>query len=249
MGALECHDGLGVDAVGACVDGVGGASEASCMTLPRTESHDLGKPRWRGRLHQWAAAYALGAGTTLVALAPTAPKRVAAAIYALSLALLFGVSATYHRIDSRPAVRAWWRRADHASIFVLIGGTYTPIALLGVGGETGRHLLMAVWIGVTLGALLTLFVPRAPKMLRALVALAVGWTAVPYLGDVYRALTATQMTLIVLGGLAYSVGAVVYATKRPNPNPRVFGYHEVFHALTLVGAGLHFVAVAFVLRA
>jgi hemolysin III len=206
------------------------------------------KPAWRGRLHQWAAVYALGAGTGLIALAPTATARLAGAIYAASLALLFTVSATYHRVDWRPAARAWWRRADHASIFVLIGGTYTPIALLGVGGATGKQLLVAVWIGVTLGALLTLFVPRTPKVLRALVALAVGWTAVPYLGAVYRALTATQMTLIILGGIAYSVGAGVYAMKRPNPNPRVFGYHEVFHALTLVGAGLHFVAVAFVMR-
>jgi hemolysin III len=208
----------------------------------------LAKPTWRGRLHQWAAVYALGAGTGLIALAPNATARVAGAIYALSLALLFTVSATYHRVHWRPAVRAWWRRADHASIFVLIGGTYTPIALLGVGGDTGKQLLAAVWIGVAIGALLTLFVPRAPKLLRALVAVAVGWTAVPYMGDVYRALTTTQLTLILLGGIAYSVGAFVYATKRPNPNPRVFGYHEVFHALTLVGAGLHFVAVAFVMR-
>jgi hemolysin III len=213
-----------------------------------TDALPIAKPTWRGRLHQWAAIYAFGAGTALVALAPTARARVAGTIYALSVALLFTVSATYHRIEWRPAVRAWWRRADHASIFVLIGGTYTPIALLGVGGPTGTHLLVAVWIGVAIGALLTLFVPRTPKWLRALVALVVGWTAVPYLGDVYRALSATQMTLIVLGGVAYSIGAVVYATKRPNPNPRVFGYHEVFHALTLVGAGLHFVAVAFVFQ-
>ncbi|MBY0491319.1 MAG: hemolysin III family protein [Gemmatimonadaceae bacterium] len=211
-------------------------------------SSPTAKPVWRGRLHQWAAIYALGAGTALIALAPNATARLAGAIYALSLALLFTVSATYHRLEWRPAVRAWWRRADHASIFVLIGGTYTPIALLGVGGTTGTHLLVAVWIGVAIGASLTLFVPGAPKWLRALVALAVGWIAVPYLGDVYRALSATQLTLIVLGGLAYSVGAIVYATRRPNPNPQVFGYHEVFHALTLVGAGLHFVAVAFVLR-
>lgn len=206
------------------------------------------KPSLRGVLHQWAAVYALGAGTALVALAPTAYAAVAAAIYAASLVVLLTVSAVYHRFTWAPRVRTWLRRADHASIFLLIGGSYTPIAMLALGGDTGRHLLIVIWCGVALGVLVSMLWPRAPKWVSAVLAIAVGWTIVPYLGAVGRALDTTEIWLIALGGIAYTIGAVVYAVKRPNPWPRRFGYHEVFHALTLVGAGLHFVAMALIVR-
>lgn len=222
------------------------------IELPMTRAKAAGdtghKPLLRGVQHQWAAVFALGAGTTLVALAPTTEARVAAAIYAASLALLFAVSAVYHRFEWTPAVRTWLRRADHASIFLLIGGTYTPVAMLALGGETGRHLLIAIWCGVAFGVLVSMLWPGAPKFVSAAIAVAVGWTIVPYIGSIGRALQSAEIWLIALGGIAYTVGALVYAAKRPDPWPRVFGYHEVFHALTLVGAGLHLAAVFAIVR-
>ena len=218
------------------------------MTRKKIASEPGHKPRWRGVQHQWAALFALGAGTILVALAPTAEARVASTIYAASLTLLLAVSAVYHRFQWTPAVRAWLRRADHASIFLLIGGSYTPIAMLALGGATGRHLLIAIWCGVAFGVLVSMLWPGAPKFVSAAMAVAVGWTIVPYVQDVRRALQPTETWLIVLGGIAYTVGALVYAARRPNPWPRVFGYHEVFHALTLVGAATHFAAVFSIVR-
>jgi hemolysin III len=211
----------------------------------RTADH---KPRWRGVQHQWAAVFALGAGTSLVALAPTTEARVASAIYTASLVLLFAVSAVYHRFQWTPAVRAWLRRADHASIFLLIGGTYTPVAMLALGGETGRHLMIAIWCGVAFGVLVSMLWPGAPKFVSAAIAVAVGWTIVPYISDVARALQPGEIWLIVVGGVSYTAGALAYAAKRPNPWPGEFGYHEVFHALTLVGAATHFAAVISIVR-
>lgn len=206
------------------------------------------KPRWRGLLHQWAAVFAVGAGTGLVGLAANGRSRAAAAIYAASLALLLGISAVYHRFHWTPRVRAWLRRADHASIFLLIGGTYTPVALLAFDAATGRQLMIAIWGGVALGVLVSVLWPSAPKFVGAAIAVAVGWTIVPYLGRLATFLTSAEIWLIALGGVAYTLGAVIYALKRPNPWPRTFGYHEVFHALTLVGAGLHLAAVMSIMQ-
>lgn len=206
------------------------------------------KPTWRGVLHQWAAVYACGVGTGLVALAPDARSRLAVGIYAASLALLFTVSAVYHRIHWEPGPRAWLRRADHASIFLLIGGTYTPIVLLALDADIARRLLILVWSGAALGVLVSVLWPGAPKWVVAVIAVAVGWTIVPYVGALRRVLDAGELWLIVLGGLAYTIGALVYAVKRPDPWPRRFGYHEVFHGLTLMGAGTHLAAVVSILR-
>jgi hemolysin III len=206
------------------------------------------RPLLRGRFHQWAAVYALGAGSGLVAMAPTARARAAAAVYAVSLAVLFGISATYHRLSWRPRVSAWLRRADHASIFVLVGGTYTPLALLRLAGGSGPRLLLAVWTGVALGVLVSLFWPSAPRGLNAAIAVAVGWTIAPFLGEVRGSLAPFQLWLLVAGGIAYTLGALVYALRRPDPLPSVFGFHEVFHALTLLGAFLHLVAIASIVR-
>lgn len=205
------------------------------------------KPSLRGVLHQSAAWYSLGAGSVLVAMASTPREAIAAAVYSLSLVVLFAVSAIYHRVQWQERARAWMRRADHASIFILIAGTYTPVALLGLGGDDGRRLLITIWIGAAAGVLMSLFWVRAPKALTAAVAIAIGWTIAPYFSQVRRLLGA-EVWLILAGGIAYTVGAVVYAIRRPNPWPRVFGYHEVFHALTLVGALLHFAVVVQIVR-
>jgi len=201
------------------------------------------KPKLRGVLHQFAAVGVLGAGGVLVSMAPTARAAAAAALYAISLVVLFSVSATYHRVDWSPRGRVWMRRMDHASIFILIAGTYTPIALLGVAGTAGDSLLRAIWCGALVGVLQSLFWVQAPKVVTAALAVGVGWTLVPYLDEARHALGAVELSLILAGGVAYTLGAVAYALKRPDLRPGVFGYHELFHALTLVGAGLHFVVV------
>lgn len=199
-------------------------------------------------LHQWAAVFALGAAWGLVTLAPGARARLALAAYAASLFALFVVSAVYHRFHWTPRVRRWLRRADHAAIYLLIGGTYTPIALLALEPAVGRQVLTLAWSGVVLGVLVAMLWPGAPKFVSAAIAIAVGWTIVPYAGDLARALGPLELWLIVVGGLAYSAGAIVYALRRPNPWPSTFGYHELFHALTLVGAGLHLAAVLEIVR-
>ncbi|WP_256569676.1 PAQR family membrane homeostasis protein TrhA [Myxococcus qinghaiensis] len=206
------------------------------------------KPKLRGVLHQFAAVGALGAGAVLVSMAPTLRTATAAGLYAISLVVLFSVSATYHRVDWSVRARAWMRKMDHASIFILIAGTYTPIALIGLSGAAGDSLLLAIWCGALLGVVKSLFWAHAPKVLTAALALAVGWTLVPYLPEVRAALGGVELTLILLGGVAYTSGAIAYALKRPDLRPGVFGYHELFHALTIVGALLHFVVVLRLVR-
>lgn len=200
-------------------------------------------------LHQFAAVGALGAGLVLVSMAPTPRAAAAAALYAVSLVVLFSVSATYHRVDWAPRGRAWMRRMDHASIFILIAGTYTPVALVGISGAAGDSLLLAIWGGALVGVLKSLLWAHAPKVLTAALAVAVGWTLVPYLDEARAALGALELTLILAGGVAYTSGAIAYALKRPDLKPGVFGYHELFHALTIVGAVLHFVVVLRLVRA
>lgn len=225
------------------IDGEAGAERES------GRSPGTSKPLLRGVLHQWAALAALAAGIVLTAMAPTARAGLAAAIFGTSLFVLFAVSATYHRPTWGPVARAWMRRADHASIFLLIAGTYTPVCLLALEPEPGTRGLLLVWGGATLGVLQSLFWIRAPKFVAALLGLGVGWSVVPYMGEVRGAVSTAGFVLLVLGGLLYSVGAVAYATKWPNPRPHVFGYHEVFHALTIIAALLHFVFVAMLVKA
>lgn len=206
------------------------------------------KPLLRGSLHQAAAWFALGSGTVLVAVASTTRAAVAAAIYSLSLVVLFAVSSIYHRVQWKTAIaRARMRRADHASIFLLIAGTYTPISLLGLSADDGRRLLILIWLGAAAGVILSVAWVGAPKPLTALVAVAVGWTIAPYINEVRR-LLGSDLWLLLAGGLAYTAGAVIYAIKRPDPWPKLFGYHEVFHALTVVGALFHFAVIVKMIR-
>ena len=225
------------------------STATTTTTETRVESLAVEKPKLRGVLHQWAAAFSVGAGVVLVALAPTQRTAVATALYALSLVGLFTISATYHRVNWAPRGRAWMRRADHAAIFLLIAGTYTPVAMLGLPEEVGNRLMLYIYTGAAIGILQSLFWVGAPKFITAALAVAVGWIMMPYFGDVFRSLGGSGVGLIIGGGIAYTVGALAYAFKRPNPVPGVFGYHEVFHALTIVGAGFHFVLVLQMVRA
>lgn len=201
------------------------------------------KPLLRGVLHRDAAWLAFGAGSVLVATTRTLEAAVAAGIFAASLVVQFAVSSIYHRVEWTTArARALMRRADHSSIFLLIAGTYTPVALLGLAGEDGVKLLILIWVGAAAGVAMSLFWVNAPKPLVAVVAVALGWTIVPYF-DELRGLLGAGIWLLLVGGIVYTAGAIVYAARRPDPFPHVFGYHELFHLCTVVGAVLHFVAV------
>ncbi len=197
------------------------------------------KPRLRGVSHEIAAAAFAVAGVWLVIVAPEGRPTIAAAVYALSLVTLFGISALYHVPMWAPAPRAFLRRADHAAIFVLIAGTYTPVCLLAFDGAA---LLAAVWGVAALGIALELLWPAKPRWVLAALCVAMGW-ALATQWDAVSAGVGEDMNLIAAGGVAYTLGAVAYAMKRPDPFPRVFGYHEIFHALTIVAAILHFVVV------
>jgi hemolysin III len=202
------------------------------------------KPRLRGVIHQYAFYVALVLGAALIVFAPGGRERLAAAVYAFSVAGLLGTSALYHRRDWTVRARMWMRRLDHSMIFVLIAGTYTPFALLVLDGDLARAILIVVWAGALCGTVLNVFWVRAPKWVTASVYIALGWVAVAAFPEMARAMGAVGVGLIAIGGVLYTAGAVIYALRRPNPVPGVFGYHEVFHALVVVAAAAHFAAVA-----
>ena len=206
----------------------------------------MAKPLMRGVTHQVAFFVAALAGSLMVFNAQGALARWGAAVYVASLSALFGVSALYHRPQWSPAARQRMRRLDHSAIFVLIAGTYTPLCLA-LQSATGRTLLILIWVGAALGVFRALFWVRAPKALVAVLAIAMGWLAVWDLPALRSGLGLVPLLWIGAGGLLYSAGAVIYALKRPNPWPRVFGYHEIFHALVIAAAVCHFVAVMLVL--
>lgn len=203
------------------------------------------KPRLRGVSHRWAFFVSLFAGGALVLLAPGKRAVAAALVYALSVSALFGVSALYHEVTWSVPVRRWMRRLDHAMIFLLIAGTYTPLSLLVLSGTLGVVVLVVVWSGALLGMALNMVWIDAPKWFSATVYILLGWVAAVALPQLVSLLGTTATILLVLGGVLYSAGAAVYALKRPNPVPAVFGYHEVFHALVIAAAMTHYVVVAF----
>jgi hemolysin III len=206
----------------------------------------LPKPRLRGVSHQWAFYVSLVFGIALVIAAPSGTPRLAAAIYAVSVAGLFGTSALYHRITwASIKARAWMRRLDHSMIFVLIAGTYTPFALLVLDGALAKAILITVWAGAVGGIVLKLAWVNAPKTLMAVIYVALGWVAVAAFPDLVSQLGVAGASLVAAGGLLYTAGAVVYAFRRPDPAPAVFGYHEVFHALVIAAAALQYAVIAF----
>jgi hemolysin III len=205
----------------------------------------LVKPRLRGVSHQYAFFLSLGCGVGLILAASGGRARVAAAIYAAAVSALLGTSALYHRVSWRPAARRWMRRLDHSMIFVLIAGTYTPVALLALHGSLARTILIVMWAGALGGAVFKLVWIDAPKWVFAAVYLALGWVSVAILGELPAAIGWLGVAGLATGGLLYTAGAMVYASERPNPLPKVFGYHEVFHALVLAAVGLHYAVIAF----
>ena len=202
------------------------------------------KPRLRGVLHEAAFAISLVTGTVLICLADGGRERVAASIYSASVALLFGTSAAYHRGTWSPRAHALMARLDHSMIFLLIAGTYTPFCLLLLDGTTRLVFLSIVWGGAITGIVLRNTVRRPARWLFVGLYLALGWVALGIMPDVLREGGLTVLALLLLGGLFYSVGAVVYARQKPDPSPSWFGFHEVFHALTLAAFVTHYVAVS-----
>jgi hemolysin III len=204
------------------------------------------KPRLRGVSHQWAFFASLLTGVALVLAAPSGRAALAAAVYAVCVAGLFGASALYHRITwASAAARRRMRRLDHSMIFLLIAGTYTPFALLALRGALATAILVVVWSAAAGGILLKLLWIDAPKWLVALIYVALGWVALAAFPELIERIGVTATALVGAGGVLYTIGAVVYALQRPDPAPAVFGYHEVFHALVIVAAALQYAVVAF----
>jgi hemolysin III len=203
------------------------------------------KPRLRGVTHEWAFFISLVAGAALIVAAPSGQAKLAMAIYAFSLSGLLGTSALYHRVNwKRPEIRRWMRRLDHSMIFLLIAGTVTPFALLVMSGPLASALLIAVWGGALAGILVELIWVEAPKWVSTIVYLAVGWIGVLGFPAIVVDAGIGAGILIAAGAVFYTTGAIVYATQRPDPNPAVFGYHEIFHVLVIAAAAAHFAAVA-----
>jgi hemolysin III len=202
------------------------------------------KPHLRGVLHEVAFAVSLVTGTAIVCLAPGAGPRVAATVYAASVALLFGTSAAYHRGRWSPRAHAVMARLDHSMIFVLIAGTYTPFSLLLLDGWLRWVVFGVVWGGAAVGILVRNVGRQPPRWVFVVLYLALGWVAVGILPQILDRGGVAVLVLVAVGGLFYSAGAVVYARQRPDPSPRWFGFHEVFHACTLAAFAAHYVAVS-----
>ena len=199
------------------------------------------KPTWRGWIHAGTFPVAIAAGIVLITLADGAVAKWACAVFMATSVLLFGNSALYHRFDWGPRTKAVLKRIDHATIMLLIAGTYTPIAVLALPPQKGILLLTLVWTGALLGILFRVFWINAPRWLYVALYLLLGWAAVMYLGDLLQASVA-MMVLVIVGGLLYTGGAVCYALKKPNPWPGRFGFHEIFHVCTVLAFLCHWTA-------
>jgi hemolysin III len=201
------------------------------------------KPRLRGWIHAVTAPLALAAAIVLVVLAPPVAGKVASAVFGVSAVLLFGTSAVYHRGRWSAKVAAMLRRLDHSNIFLIIAGTYTPLAVMLLPQATATVLLSIVWGGATVGLLARVLWMGAPRWVYVPVYVALGWVAVAYMSQFWASGGPAVVWLVMSGGLAYTLGAVVYGTKFPDPSPRWFGFHEIFHALTVAGFACHTVAI------
>ncbi|HZB34398.1 MAG TPA: hemolysin III family protein [Streptosporangiaceae bacterium] len=204
------------------------------------------RPKLRGWLHVGAFPAALIAGLVLVALGPTLTARLAAAIYALTSVLLFGVSALYHRGQWSERAVGWLRRFDHANIYLVIAGTYTPIAMLALQGNLRVVVLTVIWTGAAAGVAFRVLWSGAPRWLYTALYIGLGWVAAGFLPQLLEGAGVAALVLVCVGGLLYSAGGLVYGLRRPDPSPRWFGFHEVFHAFTIAAYVAQYVAISFV---
>jgi hemolysin III len=206
---------------------------------------DAVRPRLRGVFHLYAFVVFSALGVVLVATATGFRERVAAGVFAACLALAFGVSALYHRVTWRPTARRLMRRLDHAAIYLLIAGTYTPYGLLVLTGAWQFSVLGIVWIGAALAIAQTLVWVDAPRWISVVVGVCLGWVGLVAFQRIVEATGVSGTTLVLAGGIFYTLGALVYVLRRPDPAPAVFGYHEVFHVLTILAAACQFAAITF----
>jgi hemolysin III len=200
------------------------------------------RPAWRGRLHQVAFFVSVPAGVALVAAAGTALARVGAVIYAVSLSGMYAASAAFHRIDWGPRPRRWMRRLDHSMIYMLIAGTYTPFSLLVLEGSWSVVMLSVVWTGALFGIVWKLSTSRLPALGAALY-IVLGWVAIVALPNIVGRLSVVQIVLLFTGGVLYTAGSVILLRRRPDPNPTVFGYHEVWHSLVIAASVCHYALI------
>ncbi|MEE8407936.1 MAG: hemolysin III family protein [Acidimicrobiia bacterium] len=209
-------------------------------------SPHIQKPRLRGWLHAVMFPIAVIAGIVLVMQAETPEAQISAAIFATTAVLLFGTSALFHRGSWSPRVKGLLRRMDHSNIYLIIAGTYTPFAILSLPPGKGQTLLLIVWVGALAGVIFRVFWIGAPRWLYTSVYVGIGWVAIFFLPALIAGAGVTAVVLIAVGGVLYSAGAVVYGLKRPDPWPQWFGFHEVFHSLTIAAFTVHYVAVSIV---
>jgi hemolysin III len=214
------------------------------LSGPMIASAERVKPRLRGVFHELAFYVAIALGVFLVTTAESGRARVAAAVFAGSVVACFGASALYHRPMWSPGVRRWLARLDHAGVYLLIAGTYTPFGLLVMSHGWAVVVLSIVWGGALAGIGLKVVWVDAPKRVSAAIGIALGWVAAAAFSQLLK-LPTVGLLLVVIGGVLYTTGAVVYARRRPDPVPHVFGYHELFHVLTIAAAGCQYAAIAF----
>lgn len=206
-------------------------------------SSEILKPFLRGRFHEAAGFVSLGACLMLIASCNDLRSALAVIVYSVSLILMFAISGLYHRIQWKPQARQVMRRLDHAAIFGLIAGTSTAVFMLALPPERSLTPLLLIWAIATVGIIQVLFWIKAPKWLAALIYIAAGWMALPYLKEINMGLGVVGSWLLVIGGVIYTIGALIYAFKKPNPFPKVFGYHEIFHLCVVAAAAVHFIVV------
>jgi len=240
--AASAREGA-VEKVGVARDAA--VEKAGAIRDSAAETIKAVKPKFRGVSHEWAFFLSLGLGISLLLLADTPRKLLAVSIYAASLCALFGTSALYHRVNWKTSkARTLMKRLDHSMIFFLIAGTMTPFALLTMSGTWSTAILIAVWAGAAIGVLIELLWTTSPKWVSATIYVVVGWIGAVAFPQIVGTAGVVAGLLIATGGILYTVGAVVYATQRPDPNPTYFGYHEVFHLLVIAAAASHFAAIA-----
>ena len=219
----------------------------SVVSLPRSPTNFLNgfppRPTWRGRLHSWAFFCSIPAGVALLVFSHPAAARAGAAIYALSVAALFGTSASYHRIAKTVSARRFMRRLDHSMIYVLIAGTYTPLCLLVMPRPWGITMLAIIWTGALGGIALNMIEVERFAIVSNILYIGLGWAALIALPVMFSRLPHLSLGLLITGGVIYTIGAVIFLRRRPDPSPLIFGFHEVWHACTVLAGASHFAMV------